>query len=148
MPVTNDAACFRGWREPMRVQRSLICFGSLHRTALALMIAFAFVGTGLGARAQESQASKPAVAIQFAFDRPLDASMAPFVLAGSHGLFNAEGVAVTTATAKGTADAIARVASGESDLAVADINELIRFRDELGKPPVKAVFVLFNQAPY
>jgi NitT/TauT family transport system substrate-binding protein len=50
--------------------------------------------------------------------------------------------------AKGTTDAIARVASGESDLAVADINELVRFRDEPGKPPVKAVFVLFNSAPY
>jgi NitT/TauT family transport system substrate-binding protein len=74
--------------------------------------------------------------------------MAPVVLAASHGLFNAEGVAVTTATAKGTADAIARVASGESDLAIADVNELIRFRDEPGRPQVKAVFVLFNRAPY
>jgi NitT/TauT family transport system substrate-binding protein len=29
-----------------------------------------------------------------------------------------------------------------------DINELIRFRDKPGAPPVKAVFVLFNKAPY
>ena len=127
----------------MRVRRSFNCFVIRCRaTGLVVMLA---LGTVLGARADEV---KPAVAIRFAFDRPLDASMAPFVLAASHGLFNAEGVTVTTATAKGTADAIARVAAGESDLAVADINELIRFRDEPGKPPVKAVFVLFNQAPY
>jgi NitT/TauT family transport system substrate-binding protein len=129
----------------MRVRRSFICLGILWRAAAtALMIALG-PGAILGALADESN---PAVAIRFAFDRPLDASMAPFVLAASHGLFSAEGVAVTTATAKGTTDAIARVATGESDLAVADINELIRFRDEPGKPPVKAVFVLFNKAPY
>jgi NitT/TauT family transport system substrate-binding protein len=130
----------------MRVQRSSICFGLMWRAAaIALVAAVTSIGAGFGARADEP--GRP-VAIQFAFDHPLDASMAPFVLAASHGLFNAEGVAVTTTTAKGTADAIARVASGESDLAIADINELIRFRDEPGKPQVKAVFVLFNRAPY
>jgi NitT/TauT family transport system substrate-binding protein len=134
-----------GRRELMRVRRSLICFGVIWQAVAAfLAVALAPVAS-LGA---EAAASKPAVAIQFAFDRPLDASMAPLVLAAGHGLFNAEGVAVTTAIAKGSADAIARVAAGDSDLAVADINELIRFRDEPGKPPVKAVFVLFNQAPY
>jgi NitT/TauT family transport system substrate-binding protein len=129
----------------MRVQRSLTYFGPTRRAVFASMIALACIGADLSARADD--VGRP-VAIQFAFDRPLDASMAPFVLAASHGLFNAEGLAVTTTIAKGTNDAIARVASGDSDLAVADINELIRFRDEPGKPPIKAVFVLFNQAPY
>jgi NitT/TauT family transport system substrate-binding protein len=129
----------------MCVQRGFTCFGLTRRAILALVIAIAFVGNASGPRADE--AGRP-VAIQFAFERPVDASMAPFVLAASHGLFSAEGVAVTTSVARGTADAIARVASGESDLAVADINELIRFRDDPGKPPVKAVFMLFNQAPY
>jgi NitT/TauT family transport system substrate-binding protein len=129
----------------MRVHRPFIHSGLTRRTLLAQIIAVGCVGTSIGAWADE--AGRP-VAIQFAFDRPLDASMAPFVLAASRGLFNAEGIAVTTMVAKGTTDAIARVASGESDLAVADINELVRFRDEPGKPPVKAVFVLFNSAPY
>ena len=35
-----------------------------------------------------------------------------------------------------------------SDLALVDINELIRFRGNAGAPPVKAVFVLFNKSPY
>jgi NitT/TauT family transport system substrate-binding protein len=35
-----------------------------------------------------------------------------------------------------------------SDFALVDINELIRFRDKADAPPVKAVFVLFNKAPY
>ncbi|WP_409119894.1 ABC transporter substrate-binding protein, partial [Streptomyces acidiscabies] len=44
--------------------------------------------------------------------------------------------------------AIARVADGSSDFALVDINALIGFRDKPGAAPVKAVFVLFNQAPY
>ena len=69
-------------------------------------------------------------------------------MAWASGLFNSEGLAVTTDIAGGSADAIARVASGAADFALADINELIRFRGKSGAPPVKAVFVLFNQAPY
>ncbi len=90
----------------------------------------------------------PPTAIQFTVDRPLDASDAPFVLASSRGLFRAEGLAVGTNIAGGPADAIARVASGSSDLALVDINVLMRFRDKADAAPIKAVFVLFNKAPY
>jgi NitT/TauT family transport system substrate-binding protein len=69
-------------------------------------------------------------------------------LAQNHGLFSAEGLAVSTNIAGGSPDAIARVASGASDLALVDINELIRFRDQANAPPVKAIFVLFNKSPY
>src|SRR5882724_10860814 len=88
------------------------------------------------------------IAIQFSFDRPIDASAAPFVLASAGGLFSLEGLAVTTNIASGSKDAIARVARGDSDFALVDINELIRFRDKEGAPPIKAVFVLFNKSPY
>ena len=70
------------------------------------------------------------------------------MLAASRGLFGSEGLAVTTNIASGSPDAIARVAAGASDFALVDINVLIRFRDKAGAPPVKAVFVLFNKAPY
>jgi NitT/TauT family transport system substrate-binding protein len=50
--------------------------------------------------------------------------------------------------ASGSKDAIARVASGASDIALADLNALIRYRSEPDATPVKAVFVLLNQAPY
>jgi NitT/TauT family transport system substrate-binding protein len=63
-------------------------------------------------------------------------------------LFGSEGLAVNINIASGSPDAIARVADGSSDLALADINELIRFRGKSDAPPVKAVFVLFNQSPY
>lgn len=90
----------------------------------------------------------PPISVQLAFDRPLDASMAPFMLAASRGLFGAEHLAVSFHFADGSAEAIARVATGDSEFALADINELIRFRGKADAPPVKAVFMLFNQAPY
>jgi NitT/TauT family transport system substrate-binding protein len=93
---------------------------------------------------------RPPIAIQFSLDRPIDATDAPFVMAATGGLFSAEGLTVTTNIAGGSPDAIARVAAGTSDFALVDINALVRFRDKdkQGGPPVKAVFVLFNKAPY
>ena len=110
-------------------------------TALSLACA----GAQTSRAAQENQ---PQTAIQFTLDRPLDASAAPFVLASARGLFRSEGLAVGTNVVNGSPDAIAAVASGSSDLALVDINVLTRFRDKAGAPPIKAVFVLFNKAPY
>ena len=93
---------------------------------------------------------RPPLAIQFSLDRPIDAAAAPFVMAAAGGLFSAEALAVTTNIASGSPDAIARVAAGTSDFALVDINALMRFRDKdkQGGPKIKAVFVLFNKAPY
>jgi NitT/TauT family transport system substrate-binding protein len=74
--------------------------------------------------------------------------MAPFFVALRSGLFGAEHLAVSFNHAAGSPEAIARVARGDSDLALVDINELIRFRDQVDAPSIKAVFVLFNRAPY
>jgi NitT/TauT family transport system substrate-binding protein len=95
----------------------------------------------------DDQARQP-IAIQLSFDRPIDASVAPFLMAASRGLFGSEGLTVTTNIANGSAEAIARVASGASDFALVDINELIRFRGSSSAPPIKAVLVLFNKSPY
>ncbi len=86
--------------------------------------------------------------IKFSLDRPIDAAVAPVVLASTRGLFSAEGLNVTTMAATDTADAIARVAVGTSELALADLNALIRFRDQSGVQAIKAVFVLFDKTAY
>ena len=128
---------------PMRVTSTIAvrCISAL----LTGLLGLACFGGGEG-RAQ-GEARQP-VPIQFSFDRPIDAAAAPFLLASASGLFGSEGLAVTTNIASGSPDAIARVATGASDFALADINELIRFRGKADAPPVKAVFVLFNQSPY
>ncbi|MBR0783899.1 ABC transporter substrate-binding protein [Bradyrhizobium iriomotense] len=115
------------------------------RGLLALAVSLAAL-TAREVTAAESAA--PSTAIHFIFDRPIDASMAPFFLAAKDGKFGAEHLNVSFNTAAGSPEALARVARGDSELALVDINELIRFRDKEDAAPVKAVFVLFNRAPY
>ena len=112
-------------------------------TSLLVLLGLGF-GAGEGGAAGETRTP---VAIQFSLDRPIDSGAAPFVLA-SRGSFSAEGLAVSINIASGSLDGIARVAAGTSDFALVDINQLIRFRDKSGAPPIKAVFVLFDRAPY
>jgi NitT/TauT family transport system substrate-binding protein len=120
--------------------------------AIRCILASLFSLVGLvcpGAGESRAASDVPApVAVRLSFDRPLDAGMAPFVMASVSGLFGLEGLAVTTSIAGGSPDAIAGVARGASDFALVDINALIRFRDQAGAPPVKAVFMLFNKSPY
>jgi NitT/TauT family transport system substrate-binding protein len=91
---------------------------------------------------------KTPTAIQFSFDRAIDAISAPFVLAATRGLYRAENLNVAINIAAGSQDAISRVASGTSDMALADFNALVRYRGDSDAALVKAVFVLLNKAPY
>ena len=125
-----------------------IAIRSAVRSLSALLTGLAvFACFGAADRLAADPVRQP-TAIRFSFDRPIDASAAPFVLAAADGLFASEGLAVTTDIANGSPDAIARVAAGTSDFALVDINALIRFHDRPNAPHVKAVFVLFNTAPY
>ena len=127
----------------MRVTRTN-AIGSI----LAFLIGLAGVVCSDTARAADEP--RQPIAIQFSLDRPIDAAAAPFVMAATGGLFSAEGLAVTTNIVSGSTDAITRVAAGTSDFALVDINSLVRYRDKdkADAPHVKAVFVLFNKAPY
>ena len=133
---SDIAGAATGFRSPMRVIQTIAvrCF----LASLTGLLAFACFGAAQSRAAGEV---RQPIAIQFSFDRPIDASAAPFVLAASRGLFGAEGLAVTTDIASGSPDAIARVTAHTSDFALVDINELIRFRDRPNAPPggVRAV---------
>jgi NitT/TauT family transport system substrate-binding protein len=117
--------------------------------ALRGLLAIAISLAALAARdVSAAETAAPSTAIHFTFDRPVDASMAPFFLAAKDGNFGAERLNVSFKSATGSPEALARVAKGDSELALVDINELIRFRDKDDAAPIKAVFVLFNRAPY
>jgi len=115
------------------------------RVLTAGLAGLAYAVTGAVRAAEDSS---PPIAVQLTFDRPLDASMAPFLVAAHRGLFAGERLSVAINTVNGSLEAISRVASGASELALVDINELIRFRDKADAASIKAVFVLLNQAPY
>ena len=109
------------------------------------LLGLAYLGIGDNRAAGET--AQP-VAVHLTFDRPVNAGVAPFLVAAADGLFGAEGLTVTTDVASGSPEAIARVVAGTSQFALIDINELIRFRDKSDAPPVKAVFMLYNKSPY
>jgi NitT/TauT family transport system substrate-binding protein len=96
-------------------------------------------------------AGGPAVAqtpVKFTLDGKIEGPVAPFVVAVDKGCFKGEGLEVTIDTAVGSAEAISRVASGAYDMGLADINALIKFRDQNPGAPVKAVFMVYNKPAF
>ena len=43
---------------------------------------------------------------------------------------------------------ITRVASGSHEMALADINAFIRFRDQNPTAPIRAIFMVYNRPPF
>jgi len=94
-------------------------------------------------------AADAGTAIHFTLDRKIDGPAAPFFLAIDKGYFKAEGLDVTIdAATGGPLEAIDRLATGASDMGVADINLLIKFRDSNPGTPIKALFIVFDKPPY
>ena len=97
-----------------------------------------------------SSAAEAAAGVRFTLDRRVDGAAVAFALAASRGLYRAENLEVATTAANGSADAIARLAKGEADIALADFNDLIRYRDggNGNGMLLKAVFMLHNENGY
>ena len=86
--------------------------------------------------------------IRLSLDRSIQGPAAPFLLALDRGFYKAEGLIVGVDAGANSLEAITRVASGLHEMAVADINTLIRYRDANPKAPVKAVFILHDRPAY
>ena len=96
-------------------------------------------------------AVRPAAAqtsIKFSLDGRLEGLAATFFLPQDRGYFKSEGLDVTVDEAATALEPITRVASGAYEMALADINTLIRYRDQHPSPPLKAVFMLYNKPPF
>ncbi|MBO0759542.1 MAG: ABC transporter substrate-binding protein, partial [Bradyrhizobiaceae bacterium] len=62
--------------------------------------------------------------------------------------YKAAGLDVTFDPGVTSSDTIHRLASGNYDMIVADINALIRFRERHPELPMKAVFMVYNRPPF
>jgi NitT/TauT family transport system substrate-binding protein len=113
---------------------------------LSELAAVAWVASGLNAA--WPGAAQSAHVVRVLLDRRPDGAAAPFLMAQARGLFGTEGVDVTVESANGSQDAIERLARGEADIAIADFDALIRFRDNADAPQLKAIFIVFNRTPY
>jgi NitT/TauT family transport system substrate-binding protein len=108
---------------------------------------FAFVAAFSAALAASPAAAQTAV--KLTLDGSFTGPSAPFFVAQDRGYYRAAGLEVTIdAAAVAAPDPIGRVASGSADFALADINALIKYRDQNPGAAVKALFVVYNKPAY
>lgn len=86
--------------------------------------------------------------IKFANDWKWEGPAAPLLLALEKGYYKKNGLNVTMDTGKGSREAIPRVASGTYDIGAADINSLIKFRDQNPELNVTAIMMIYNAPPF
>src|SRR5438105_3754741 len=110
------------------------------RVVRLIPIAAALMGPAVPAAAQTS--------IKFSLDGRLEGVAATFFLPHDKGYFKAEGLDVTADDAANVTEPITRVASGAYDMGFADLNALIKYRDQNPGTPIKAVFIVYNKPPY
>src|SRR4051812_34795711 len=95
-----------------------------------------------------AEPAAPQTSIKFSLDGRLEGPEALVLLPQDKGYFKSEGLDVSVDDAASPLEPITRVASGSYDMAFADINALIRYRDQNPSAPVKAVFMVYNKPPY
>ena len=110
------------------------------RARFALAVVFSAVLAASHAAAQ--------TAVKVALDGSFTGPSAPFLVAQDKGYYRTAGLDVTVDAAAVPPDVIGRVATGAADFGLADINALIRYRDQNSAPAIKALFMLYNKAPY
>jgi NitT/TauT family transport system substrate-binding protein len=78
----------------------------------------------------------------------LEGPEALLLLPQDRGYFKNEGLDLTVDDAAPPLESITRVANGSHEMAFADINALIKYRDQHPSAPVKAIFMVYNKPPY
>jgi len=114
-----------------------------HIMARARLACLAGAAAGSIAGAAQAQTG-----IKLSLDERLEGPAALFLLPQDRGYYRSEGLDVTIEEGASALDPITRVASGGYELGFADINALIRYRDQNPAAPLKAVFMLFNKPPF
>ena len=84
------------------------------------------------------------IPIRFALDWRFEGPAAPFFVAIDKGYYKAEGLNVTIDPGAGSVEGINRVASGAYEVGFADINSLVKYRDNPRNLPVKAVMMVYD----
>lgn len=86
--------------------------------------------------------------VRFLHEWRFEGHVAPFLVAFDKGYYQAEGLSVTVDPGTGSLDSINRVATRAYDMGIADINSLMRYRDNPASAPVKAVMMVYDSPPF
>ena len=101
----------------------------------------AFIAALLLSGAALAQKTTP---VRFALDWRFEGPAAPYFVAIDKGYYKAEGLDVTIDPGSGSVEGINRVASGAYDVGFADINILVKYRDNPRNLPVKMVMMVYD----
>ena len=82
--------------------------------------------------------------VRFALDWRFEGPAAPYFVAIDKGYYKAEGLNVSIDPGAGSVEGINRVASGAYEMGFADINSLVKYRDNPRNLPVKAVMMVYD----
>ena len=82
--------------------------------------------------------------VRFALDWRFEGPAAPYFVAIDKGYYKAEGLNVSIDPGSGSVEGINRVASGAYDVGFADINILVKYRDNPRNLPVKMVMMVYD----
>src|SRR5436190_18306816 len=82
--------------------------------------------------------------VRFALDWRFEGPAAPYFVAIDKGYYKAEGLDVSIDPGSGSVEGINRVASGAYEVGFADINSLVKYRDNPRNLPVKAVMMVYD----
>ena len=113
------------------------------RTSCLGAIALALITAG-PAKAQTPEPTP----VRFSLDGRAEGPSALFLLPLDRGFYKNESLNVSIDDAANAFEPITRVASGTYDMALADINAVIRFRDQNPTAPVRAIFMVYNRPPF
>jgi NitT/TauT family transport system substrate-binding protein len=86
--------------------------------------------------------------VRFLHEWRFEGHVAPFLVALDKGYYQAEGLNVTIDPGTGSLDSINRVATRAYDMSIADINSLMRYRDNPANAPLKAVMMIYDSPPF
>jgi NitT/TauT family transport system substrate-binding protein len=125
---------------------SLLNLAHLSRSASVLAVAL-LIMSAIPARTQTPPASTQ-TAVKFSLDARPEGPAALFLVPQDRGYFRHEGLDVTIDDGATPIEPITRVASGGYEMGFADINALIKYRDQNPSAPVKAVFMVYNKPPF
>ncbi|MPZ38916.1 MAG: ABC transporter substrate-binding protein [Rhizobiales bacterium] len=140
-----------GVRRPMSVLDHIRSGRTSCVCAVAFALALITAGlstTGLittGSAAAQTPEQTP---IRFSLDGRIEGPSALFLLPLDKGYYQGESLDVTVDDAVNAFEPISRVASGSYDMALADINAVIRFRDQNPTAPIRAIFMVYNRPPF
>jgi NitT/TauT family transport system substrate-binding protein len=86
--------------------------------------------------------------VRFSLDGRIEGPSALFLLPLDRGYYKNESLDVTIDDSVNAFEPISRVASGTYDMALADINAVIRFRDQNPTAPIRVIFMVYNRPPF